>query len=767
MIEVIKTKIQRPEKTGDTYPPAQCDSEIQSPWNIASEVPISLPHTLIQSNDFTILDTCREQIIDVNRVAESLENAAEEIMRATNDLFAEPISERISKWIDLHGLNRSAASGELLSKQAAFQLLLKTALYEHHYRRGDLPALTGDISKALQFARRRTNDSRFDETVLDDIVRRAHEDVATDIAAHRHRLLASTQPTETIARIYEKLIESDYRRSLGQYRTLPEVSDLMRSWAARGAETVLDPGLGAGALSTPYHPDWHLSTDPDHAIGIDRSPLSRLMGTTALSITGQQHDARTTDFLDLAPEELDGVDAVIANPPYTDSQTLSTEDKLSYRAAAQRATGRDIDAKTPLHGYFIYHSRQFLADGDRMATITPQAWLGTEYGRTLKRFLLDEFRVRALVLFNPETVSVFDGPMTTGLIAFLEAASDPNPNETVHFVRIDDLSELETADGDRDWQPVRDLIHGDAPDDSDWGFVNAVRQADLSPERNWQARFDPVDVDTRGLPSLGDLLTVTRGPTAGDVGFFCLSEEDVADAGLDERYLSKIVRRPTHIRGYDYRETDWQTARAEGKEVWLLDPDRIRGVPDSIEQFAHRVTNDDTNLASADTEADADLIEYLRTAVTEHGLNDVRALKNRQYWYRPRRREPARVLVQSSGRNGFKFMLNETAIKNTSACYGFYDIDLSDRELKALLAYLNSDTFAEVARRHQRTLDDGFQKIEPRNLERAPVIDPTGLSDDTLAALVDAFDELCRTARQGRDWSDALARIDRVLNRVV
>ncbi|WP_281194724.1 TaqI-like C-terminal specificity domain-containing protein [Halorubrum sp. F4] len=570
-----------------------------------------------------------------------------------------------------------------------------------------------------------------------------------------------------MARLYETLIGSDHRRALGQYRTLPDISDLMRSWAARGTSTILDPGLGAGALSTPYHPDWHLSTDPDHAIGIDRSQLSRLMGTTALSIAGQPHDARATDFLDLSPAELsDDVDAIVANPPYTDSQTLSTEDKRSYCAAAQRATGRDIDAKTPLHGYFIYHSREFLADHDRMATITPQAWLATDYGRTLKRFVLDEFRVQALVLLNPETISAFDGPMATGLIALLEADSDPNPDNTVRFIRIDDLSELETADGNRDWQPVRDLVHGDATDAGDWGIANAVRQGDLSPERNWQARFDPVDIDTRDLPSLGDFVSVTRGPTTGNVGFFCLNETDVADARLDREHLSKIVRRPSHIDGYDYREADWQTARAEGKDVWLFDPDEIPSVSDSIAEFSQRVTNHDTDPDFEIDDADSDLIAYLQTGVTEHDLTGTRTLEARQYWYRPRRKDPAEVLVQSSGRDGFKFVLNEAAVRNTNACYGFYDIELTNRELKALLAYLNSDLFADITRQYRHTLDDGFHKIEPNDLEQVPVIDPTDLSNDTLT-LAEAFDELRMAARQGRDCSDVLNRIDCVLEQIL
>ncbi len=766
MIET-ESKLRRPEGSNNTYPSTNRPDPVPLPESVSADVQVIQRDP--PTNDDCFPDHPRYHTIDKTHIVETVKIAAERIQRSTYAFFVTHNYEEIDRWLDLHGLDRDVTDAhQLLARQAAFQTLLQTTLYEHHHRRGELPELSGNIRAALRFAHHRTEKPAFNETVLDDFVQRAGADAVADIVQLRHRLLASTRPAEDIARIYEAVVPNESRLALGQFRTLPGVAGLMRSWATRHTGTVLDPGLGAGALSSAYHPDWELSSDPERIVGIDRSPLSRLMGTTALSLAGQSHDARAADFLELRPKELPiDVDAVIANPPYTDSQTIDTTDKRSYRAAAQRATGYDIDAKTPLYAYFIYHSRQFLSEGDRMAVITPQAWLATTYGRTLKRFLLDEFRVKAFVLFNPESISAFDGPATTGLITFLEASNQPSANEAVRFVRIDDLSELETAEGDRDWRPVRDIVRGNATDAGDWGVATAVKQGDLSPERNWQVRFDPVDVDTHDLPSLGDFLTVSRGPTTGNVGFFCLSEANVIDAGLDERHLSKIVRRPSHIHGYGYREIDWQTAKAAGKDVWLLDPDEIPEIPNSISEFAQRVTVDNVNFTSAVDRTGSDLIEYLRAGVTDHGLTDTQTLESRPHWYRPRRKDPARVLVQSSGRNGFKFILNEATVRNTNACYGFYEIALSDRELKALLAYLNSDTFAEVARRHYRTLDEGFVKIEPNDLERVPVISPKDLSDDILATLADAFDELRRSARRDQDCSDVLNRIDCVLNRVI
>ncbi|MDZ5810546.1 hypothetical protein U4E84_04175 [Halorubrum sp. AD140] len=251
--------------------------------------------------------------------------------------------------------------------------------------------------------------------------------------------------------------------------------------------------------------------------------------------------------------------------------------------------------------------------------------------------------------------------------------------------------------------------------------------------------------------------------------FFCQSEPELRDAGLDETHPSRIVRRPSHIDGYDYRTSDWETARTNGKDVWLLDPDELSGVPDTIAAFSRRSTTDDARSVedATDERGDSNLIEYLRTGITEHDLTDTTTFEARPHWYRPPRKDPTRVLVQSAGRDGFRFVLNEAGVRNTNACYGLYDIGLTDRRLKALLAYLNSGVFADVFREHYRTLDGGFKKAEPGDFESAPVIDPTELDADRVAGLADAFDALRETARAGGDTDSVLDRIDAELRRAL
>lgn len=114
------------------------------------------------------------------------------------------------------------------------------------------------------------------------------------------------------------------------------MGDLLRSWAVSGDDTVLDPGIGTGVLSHPLLPGWEHRTDPEHVVGIDRSPLARLLSSIALTLYGQSSDIRNSDFFDIEPTEVEPVDAIVANPPYTSAHVLDT----AYRTAIANQTNR-------------------------------------------------------------------------------------------------------------------------------------------------------------------------------------------------------------------------------------------------------------------------------------------------------------------------------------------------------------------------------------------------------------------------------------------
>jgi len=483
------------------------------------------------------------------------------------------------------------------------------------------------------------------------------------------------------------------------------------------------------------------------------------MGSTALTLYGQTHESRATDFLDLAPADLQrDVDAIICNPPYTSGDALPAAYKNRINTQTERSIGNEISARSPLHAYFVYHARQFLSAGDRAVFLTPQSFLTTRYGESLKRFLLETFSIKAFVQFDPAGERIFPDAHTTALITFLEATPENESGDETRFIRVD-----ESVDG----YELRQAVEAGTSGSTDWGFINCVPQTQLNPVKNWEALFTPTDIDTSNLTRLDEFATIHRGMTTGAVDFFCLSQADADDFELDNQYLSRLIRQPRLVDGYDFRDEDWEALRESGEDVWLFDPDAIQEIPESMRVFSEQVAGDSSVLPDDDSGTVTKMIAYLRDGVIRYDLPGTTALENRPYWYRPERQDSPRVLIQNGSRDGFTFRLNETRARNIHNFDGLYDVSVTETELKALLAYLNNAVAERVVRNHTQTRQGGFEKLGSGTLKQLPVVDVTDSDDELTSDLADLFDVLRETARRDGDCERVINRIDAVLQQAL
>ena len=496
---------------------------------------------------------------------ETIKTAAETVVPALNSELSQSLRRRLEDRCEFHGFDslEHTAVQTIIARQALLSVLLQAALYERQRKQHAWPSLDTNPQTALRQIEERTGHPGFEACVLDDVVQLFE---ATDLEAvlgERHRVLYSSQPTEAIGGLYEALLPSEYRRTIGQHRTPPEIGNLMQTWATSGGDAVLDPGMGAGGLSRPFHPRWDVSTDPGDVTGIDRSPIAVRMGITAQTLARQATTAQLTDFLDLTPGDLDhDVDAVVCNPPYTRYQELPTEYRAERNAQAEDRTGLEIPGTSPLYAYFLYHLRQFLDPGDRAAVIVPHVFLARDYGTPLKQFLLQEFHVKALLMSDPNTESVFENAQTTELILFLEARSENEETGVTRFIHVDEKQDIPS---------LVDAVRNGGQGETDWGVIHCFKQAELDPEQKWDHLFDPIDVETSPrLTPLSELADVRRGLQTGENDFFCLTQQTVDAWGIEPRFLERMVPKPEYVQGYDIRSEDWEHHRDNDRPTWLL-----------------------------------------------------------------------------------------------------------------------------------------------------------------------------------------------------
>lgn len=672
-----------------------------------------------------------------------------------------PLYAEIDDWTEHHGLARLSDPERTICKLAAYNRLLKTTLYSTYREKGTaLPPLSSDTDIYAQLVRAfaETGDRAFKENVFDGLIEALPDDVFQPLLAIRQQLIEQDASTEEVGRIFEALVPQEARRRLGQFRTPQYIADFMADWAVQqGDDTVLDPGIGAGVLTAAMYDAKKAAAGHAHVEdmwGVDLNELAVVMSSTALKLANGDGSPNfiQDDFMDTVaegqPQRLDQqhphvlptMDAIVSNPPYSRSHELTSEDKQRINRIAEAEAGMPISQKAPMYHYFFVHATQFLEPGGRMAFVTPARFLETNYGVTLRKFLLNHFDIHGMILLDCD-IPVFENADTDPCITFLERTKTGESDCTTSFVQADMWPGA---------APLFEAVAGDVQGETAYGFVNQVAQQDLVAEFNWTEYVAPESVDAiPGLKSFREIADIKRGIATGKNDYFCLTQDEVDDLGLDETYLVPLIRRSRGVSEYDLREQeDWQQWRQNGDEVWLLYCYDADGEP---------ITDVD----------DPALQEYLAHG-EDSGAADSYLAQNRRPWYVVDQRKPASILVTYMSKNGFRFIHNKAGVVSLNNLHNVFLDGYEDREVEALLAYLNSSVADEIAKRSGRTYSRGLHKIEPDELKDIPVVDPNDLAIGEVKTLARTYRDLCEASRsEDGDVKAAKQALDKTVIEVI
>lgn len=701
---------------------------------------------------------------------------------------AKEVKEQVDEWGNLHGFAEDTAV-ETASRQSIFNLFLKTSLYEYYHRKGAVDKLFPNVRGKLQEAHEQTGNGGFQDCVLDDIVWTVTEDELRDIIKLRAQLFGIESVPEVVGKVFAAVTPQQSRHKLGQFRTPGDLAQAMASWTvADGDERVFDAGFGAGALSYAVAKEkqqGRLGTPSQEIYGIERCPLAHTMGNVALTIAANTHidTLMCEDFLGTEPDEgrhqppsclsarpqvvpdtrirkvPANMDAIVSNPPYTRHHEISDSYKKRVNKQAEYEVGESISTLSPMYAYFYYHAATLLKTGGRLSFITPSEFLEARYGITLKKFLLDEFDIRGMVLFNQSSAPEFEDALTTSVVSFLKKDSERNKTDA-RFVRVD---------GQPTPDEIIDSVNGDETGQTSWGFINTVAQAELCSETNWTSCFDASEgVSADGLVPLSKLATITRGIVTGNNEFFCLSEQERVDWGIDTQYLTPIIRSASNAPGYNFTWGDWQSALEDGRQVWLLydvTDIEIRN-PSQVLSGKAGMNKSLSSYTDSKPQKPPEVLQYIKQGKSD-GVHNGYITQNREPWYKVGRRDAPPAFATYMSRDNPRFILNNTKCRTLSNLHGLYPtVDLTTHQLNALLAYLNSKSGNKHINQFDRTYASGMDKIEPNDLECVPVIDPRTLDQEIVGRLSELFTELCGRARNGqKSIEDTIRKIDEVLQK--
>jgi|GEM_PF-206230 len=323
-------------------------------------------------------------------------------------------------------------------------------------------------------------------------------------------------PTDILGGIFRRIIDPEERHKFGQHYTSEDLVDVVNAFCIRRAEdNVLDPSCGSGSfLVRAYHRKAWLKQDKrlTHSAVIHQDRLAQIYGVdislfaahlstlnlAARDIQDEENYPRIRrgNFFEVAadmakkkpfcllpqglrgertpgPVPLPPLQAIVGNPPYVRQELIpkrgqigvkpmsAKEDLLEF--CAQAWPGLKLSGRSDLHCYFWPAATRFLAEGGWFGFLVSSSWLDVEYGFALQEWVLNNFRIHAILESNAEPW--FEDARVKTCAVILQRCADPAARQAqlVKFVRLD--APLGTILGKRPDENARQTVAEEFRDD--------------------------------------------------------------------------------------------------------------------------------------------------------------------------------------------------------------------------------------------------------------------------------------------------------------
>lgn len=285
----------------------------------------------------------------------------------------------------------------------------------------------------------------------------------------------SKVPSDIVGLIFQKLISPEERHRFGQHFTGPDAVDLINAFCIRKADaSVLDPSCGSGSfLVRAYYRKKAMDKRRDHTailgdlFGCDIALYPAHLATLNLAAREINDEANypriaRDSFFDIDPKKkfceipvhakltcenggfkkvpvrIESLDAVVGNPPYVRQEKIDKKEKPRIAALMNDAfKGTEFSGRADYHCYFWPHAARLLKDGAWFGFLTSAQWLDVDYGFALQRWMLQHFKIVAILESSVERWFP-DARVKTCITILRRCANEQERMENpVRFVRFE------------------------------------------------------------------------------------------------------------------------------------------------------------------------------------------------------------------------------------------------------------------------------------------------------------------------------------------
>lgn len=477
------------------------------------------------------------------------------------------------------------------------------------------------------------------------------------------------------------------KKELGQYFTNQRIANIMVDWVIeKSPSTILDPAVGTGIFLHTVN-----SKDPNiKKVGyeIDSAILTKFNKES-----NYKANIENKDYLLNFPNKT--YDAIICNPPYNKFQNI--KNRKNYINILQKNLGIKLSGYSNLYVYFLVKSIFELSPNGRCCYILPYEFLNTEYGKIIKKLLLDKQIVHSIVKIN-SSISLFDEALTTSCILFIENKI----NNGINFINIDDLSQLENF-------TLKNAI--------ETYKTNFYSYKDLDSQIKWNIYFAKSNKNsfTDNFIPLKKICKVKRGIATGNNKFFILNKSKIATLKLSDDVCVPCITKSQDIKQIIFNINTFNRLVSLDKNMFLFDGTKCV----SNNDFNYIYYGEDNN--------------FHKSYLTSH----------RKPWYSVENKEPAPILISVFCRNKIKVVRNEMLIKNLTTFHGIYfNNDIGENEINILFCYLLTPIAQTILFKNKREYGNQLDKFEPNDLNNAHVINIFNLSSQTKEDILKIYNKL-------------------------
>lgn len=524
-------------------------------------------------------------------------------------------------------------------------------------------------------------------------------------------------PRDLLGELYELLTPQAERRTLGQYWTPQPIVEFMTAWTLQAGPRVLEPSVGSGRFLQEVERRWTQRADGAEALvrGYEISPLVLMVALVNAALRHADNvrfDLHLTSFLDSQPD-VAAFDGVICNPPYTRHHHITPEQKDQLSARIQCEFGVTPSGFTSLFVYFLLHALGQVRPGGRLAFITPAELYEASYAKQVKHILKQQAQPDAIVVFD-QSQQVFKGVDTAGCITLAQRGG--NPDDSTLLIEVQEWPGTQT---------LLDVMAHRQPGSFPWGTVTLLAAEDLTPEAKWSNPHQMIREEeprlAAHLPTLGTVAKVLRGVATGANAYFCLSTEEVHATGIPFDYFRPVITKTRKVLSYQLRHEHLEHLQQEQQKVWMFTCYQSRETaPPAVQRYIQQ--------------GEADKLHQRSLLKLKKGK-----------WYMVERREPPPILFTYLSRGGTRFIYNAAGAQALNVFLLIYpkrEISQHPDLLKAFTAILNATPIKQGLHAVGRSYGGDTVKLEPRELDRLPVLDPTTLPPDTVQNLAGLLEQL-------------------------